>query len=64
VGGPPESVRVDQIPVNSVFDAWCALPAQMEASRRAAARKHRGIPSETAFAKTGNSSRLREVARA
>jgi ADP-heptose:LPS heptosyltransferase len=25
VGGPPHSVRVDQIPVEAVFDAWCAL---------------------------------------
>jgi hypothetical protein len=24
VGGPPHSVRVDQIPVEAVFDAWCA----------------------------------------
>ena len=25
VGGPPHSVRVDQISVDEVFDAWCAL---------------------------------------
>jgi heptosyltransferase-2/heptosyltransferase-3 len=25
VGGPPASVRVDEIPVTAVFDAWCAL---------------------------------------
>jgi len=25
VGGPPASVRVDQIPVDDVFRAWCAL---------------------------------------
>ena len=25
VGGPPESMRVDQIPVEPVFDAWCAV---------------------------------------
>jgi heptosyltransferase-2/heptosyltransferase-3 len=27
VGGPPHSVRVDQIPVEAVFDAWCAATA-------------------------------------
>ena len=26
VGGPPQSSRLDQIPVESVFAAWCALP--------------------------------------
>jgi ADP-heptose:LPS heptosyltransferase len=25
VGGPPESMRVDQIPVERVFDAWCTV---------------------------------------
>jgi heptosyltransferase-2/heptosyltransferase-3 len=25
VGGPPESVRADQIPVDAVFNAWCSL---------------------------------------
>jgi ADP-heptose:LPS heptosyltransferase len=25
VGGPPESMRVDQLSVEAVFDAWCAL---------------------------------------
>jgi heptosyltransferase-2/heptosyltransferase-3 len=25
VGGPPHSVRVDQIPVDAVFDAWCRV---------------------------------------
>jgi ADP-heptose:LPS heptosyltransferase len=28
VGGPPESVRVDQLSVDAVFDAWCALLEQ------------------------------------
>lgn len=32
VGGPPHSMRVDQIPVDAVFDAWCALFAQTDAS--------------------------------
>jgi ADP-heptose:LPS heptosyltransferase len=34
VGGPPQSVRVDQIPVEAVFAAWCALLAQLEAAPR------------------------------
>lgn len=34
VGGPPESVRADQIPVERVFDAWCTLLARIEASPR------------------------------
>jgi heptosyltransferase-2/heptosyltransferase-3 len=25
IGGPPESMRVDELSVDSVFDAWCAL---------------------------------------
>jgi len=25
VGGPPESMRVDQLSVEAVFNAWCAL---------------------------------------
>jgi heptosyltransferase-2/heptosyltransferase-3 len=32
VGGPPYSVRADQIPVDDVFDAWCRLVALKEAS--------------------------------
>jgi len=38
VGGPPESVRVDQIPVDRVFDAWCAVLARIEAGPRRATR--------------------------
>ncbi len=34
VGGPPHSVRVDQIPVEAVFNAWCTLLEQLEASPR------------------------------
>lgn len=30
VGGPPDSVRVDQIPVEAVYGRWCALLAQLE----------------------------------
>jgi ADP-heptose:LPS heptosyltransferase len=28
VGGPPVSTRADQVPVEAVFDAWCALRLQ------------------------------------
>jgi ADP-heptose:LPS heptosyltransferase len=29
VGGPPDSMRVDQITVDAVFNAWCALLARL-----------------------------------
>ena len=29
VGGPPDSLRVDQIPVEAVFNAWCALLSKL-----------------------------------
>jgi ADP-heptose:LPS heptosyltransferase len=32
IGGPPDSVRIDQIPVDAVFDTWCRLLTLMEAS--------------------------------
>jgi heptosyltransferase-2/heptosyltransferase-3 len=64
VGGPPESVRVDQIPVDTVFDAWCALLAQMETSRRRQPANTAAFQPETAFAKTANAGPLREGARA
>src|SRR5213080_1081963 len=38
VGGPPLSTRLDQISVETVFAAWCALDAQDNALRTAAAR--------------------------
>ena len=31
VGGPPVTTRADQIPVEAVFAAWCALPARRSA---------------------------------
>lgn len=34
VGGPPVSRRVDQISVESVFDAWCELLTRIETARR------------------------------
>ncbi|TLZ28802.1 MAG: glycosyltransferase family 9 protein, partial [Gammaproteobacteria bacterium] len=38
VGGPPHSRRLDQISVETVFSAWCALGAQPLAATRAAPR--------------------------
>ena len=38
VGGPPQSTRLDQISVETVFAAWCALDAEDNALRTAAAR--------------------------
>jgi len=32
VGGPPESIRADQISVDTVFEAWCTLLSRMEAA--------------------------------
>ena len=40
VGGPPASVRVDQISVDAVFDAWCATTRS--AHTRGAARAQSG----------------------
>ena len=38
VGGPPHSHRLDEISVETVFSAWCALGAQPLAATRAAPR--------------------------
>ena len=38
VGGPPQSTRLDQISVETVFAAWCALDAEDNPLRTAAAR--------------------------
>src|SRR5205807_1586893 len=38
VGGPPHSRRLDEISVETVFSAWCALGAQPLAATRAAPR--------------------------
>jgi heptosyltransferase-2/heptosyltransferase-3 len=42
VGGPPLSRRVDQIPLDTVFDAWCQLLEQPPAR----ARKPQSAPTE------------------
>ena len=40
VGGPPDSVRADQIPVDAVFDAWCGIVERLP-DRTLAARRSR-----------------------
>jgi len=37
VGGPPDSIRADQISVETVFEAWCTLLSRMDANPRRAA---------------------------
>ena len=37
VGGPPHSRRLDEIPVDTVFAAWCSLPARAGALKPTAA---------------------------
>jgi heptosyltransferase-2/heptosyltransferase-3 len=41
VVGRPPATRVDQIPVDAVFDAWCSLVQQMQASESAPGRRAR-----------------------
>jgi ADP-heptose:LPS heptosyltransferase len=64
VGGPPESMRADQISADTVFAAWCALLTQRETSQRRQHTNPSGFQSETTFAGTGNASPLRGGARA
>ena len=61
VGGPPETVRADQIPVDAVFDAWCTVLARMEASPR---RQHAGTPAQATFGKAESAAPLSGGARA
>jgi ADP-heptose:LPS heptosyltransferase len=61
VGGPPESVRVDQIPVDRVFDAWCAVVAGIEAGPR---RTPTTSPAFGAFPNSASAATLRDEARA
>jgi len=61
VGGPPASVRADQIPVEAVFDAWCAVLSRMETAPR---RQHASPPTfEPAFS-TDSTASLGDGARA
>jgi heptosyltransferase-2/heptosyltransferase-3 len=65
VGGPPESVRVDQIPVDRVFDAWCAVLARIEAGPRRTPTSAPAFGSDTPFpAAASAAATLRDGARA
>jgi ADP-heptose:LPS heptosyltransferase len=64
VGGPPESVRVDQIPVEAVFDAWRLVVARMEAAPRRQHSNTAALQSDAAFSKTGSATALGGGARA
>src|SRR5437879_13855299 len=44
VGGPPHSRRLDEISVETVFSAWCALGAQPLAATRPAPRAPPTLP--------------------
>jgi ADP-heptose:LPS heptosyltransferase len=61
VGGPPESVRVDQIPVERVFDAWCTVLARIEAAPRRTPTSSAAFESFTSVRSTAT---LRDGARA
>jgi len=64
VGGPPTSVRVDQIPVDAVFDAWCAVLAGIEAGPRRALTSAPAFGSEASFSAAASAATLRDGARA
>jgi ADP-heptose:LPS heptosyltransferase len=64
VGGPPESMRADQISADTVFDAWCTLLTRMETSPRRQPTNTAAFQSGATFAGTGNAGRLRGGARA
>jgi ADP-heptose:LPS heptosyltransferase len=64
VGGPPESVRVDQISVDAVFDAWCAVLARIEAGPRRASTSAPAFGSDAPFPAAASAATLRDGARA
>jgi heptosyltransferase-2/heptosyltransferase-3 len=64
VGGKPASVRVDQIPVDAVFHAWCALRAQMESAPRRPQTNAPAFQPEPPLPDTGTARPLREGAQA
>jgi heptosyltransferase-2/heptosyltransferase-3 len=63
VGGPPMSVRADQIPAETVFDAWCALLARMETAPRRQLTTAPAFP-EAAFQGASSAATLRDGVRA
>jgi len=61
VGGPPESARVDQIPVDRVFDAWCSVLARIEGVPR---RSPASSATFESFPTAASAATLRDGARA
>jgi ADP-heptose:LPS heptosyltransferase len=64
VGGPPESVRADEIPVEAVFDAWRLVVARMETTPRRQHSNTATLQSDPAFSKTGSAAAVGGGARA
>jgi len=64
VGGPPESTRVDQISVDAVFDAWCAVLARLDNSPRRQQTDPSPFQVDAAFHQTQSTTALRGSARA
>lgn len=64
VGGPPESMRVDRITVETVFDAWCAVLARMEAPPRRQLATPLAFQADTAFPAAAGTPTLKGGARA
>lgn len=62
VGGPPHSVRADQIPVEAVFDAWCAVVDSID--QTTPRRQPTSAPAPAAFSSAGSAATLRDGARA
>lgn len=63
VGGPPTSVRADQVPVEAVFDAWCEILARLETAPRRQPTSAPAFQPGTAFP-GGNAASLRDGVRA
>jgi ADP-heptose:LPS heptosyltransferase len=63
VGGPPTSVRADQVPVEAVFDAWCAVLARLETTPRRQPTAAPAFQPGTAF-QGGSAATLRDGVRA
>jgi heptosyltransferase-2/heptosyltransferase-3 len=65
VGGPPASLRVDQIRLEAVFDAWSNMVDQVDATPR---RQHNSAPAfqtdDAEFTQAGTASALRDGVRA
>lgn len=64
VGGPPESMRVDEISVEAVFDAWCAVLARMESTPRRQLASAPAFQADTGYPSAGSATTLRDGARA